>query len=150
MGIWSTGERAPQIANASTVHMRRFYASALLDRPSAQRTSKAHNAKNELSILKFEDLVKQELLSCTFNYIHGNLPVIFENYFHHRWALGEALAGNKRLRFIIPMHTTKTGENTVKVQASKVFNDLAIGTSINCNLKTFRKSIKTLLLNYAE
>ena len=110
-------------------------------------TNKLHN---ELSILKIDDLVKQELLTFTFNYIHGNLPVVFENYFHHRWALGEALAGNKRLRFIIPIHTTKIGENTVKVQAFKVFNDLAIGTSINCKLKTFRKTIKSLLLCYTE
>ena len=116
-------------------------------KPYRFSTNKLHN---ELSILKFEDLVKQELLTFTFNYIHGNLPAVFDNYFHHRWALDEALAGNKRLRFIIPTHTTKNGENTVKVQASKVFNDLAIGTSLNCKLKTFRKTIKSLLLSYTE
>ena len=39
-------------------------------------TNKLHN---ELSILKFQVMDKQETLYFIFQYIHGNLPVVFEN-----------------------------------------------------------------------
>ena len=38
-----------------------------------------HKLHEELSILMFEDTVKQETLSFMYNYIHGNLPTGFKN-----------------------------------------------------------------------
>ena len=42
-------------------------------------TNKLHN---ELEILKFNDLIKQETLSFVYQYVHGKLPSVFGNYFH--------------------------------------------------------------------
>ena len=119
----------------------------LLIKPHRYSTNKLHK---DLSILKFEDIVKQELMSFTFNYIHRNLPVVFENYFQHRWALDDALSGDSRLRFKTPEHSTIIGENTVKVKASNLFNNVVSKTNLNCKIKSFRNTIKTLLLNYND
>ena len=43
-------------------------------------TNKLHN---ELSILKFTDLVNLETLSFVFKYLHGKLPGVFDNCFSH-------------------------------------------------------------------
>ena len=43
-----------------------------------------NNLHNELSILKFNDLINQETLSFVYKYVHGKLPSIFNNYFSHR------------------------------------------------------------------
>ena len=120
----------------------------LLIKPHRFSTNKLHK---DLSILKFEDIVKQELMSFTFNYIHRNLPVVFENYFQHRWVLADALSGDSRLRFKTPEHSTIIGENTVKVRASNLFNTVMSKTNLSCKIKSFRNTIKTtILLNYND
>ena len=110
-------------------------------------TSKLHN---ELSLLKFEDIVKQEILSFVHNYVHSKLPSIFVNYFQHRHSLSDILSGLKPLRFIIPIHKTNIGANTVRVKGSKMFNEEASGIKLNYSIKTFRYKIKNKIFRYPE
>ena len=62
-------------------------------------TNKLHN---ELSILKFEDMVKQETLSFMHNYVYGNLPKVFKNYFEQRRQLTDMKSEHRKRRFTPP------------------------------------------------
>ena len=116
-------------------------------KPYRFSTNKLHN---ELFLLKFEDIVKQEILSFVHDYVHSKLPSVFANYFQHRHSLADILSGLKPLRLIIPIHKTNIGANTVKVKGSKFFNDEASNISLNYSLKTFRYKIKKKILYYPE
>ena len=104
-------------------------------------TNKLHS---ELSILKVEDMIKQEILSFVYQYIHNKLPNVFNNYFLHRQILSEMIEEKRKRRFILPRVATKIGENTIKYTGSKLFNDNATELKLNCTIKTFRKHVKRL------
>ena len=117
----------------------------LSSKPYRFSTNKLHN---ELFLLKFKDIVKQDILSFVYNYVHSNLPYIFNDYFKHRYSLYDILSGHKPLRFKYSIHKKNIGENTVKVQGPKLYNVEASDIDLNISLKTFRYKIKTKILNY--
>ena len=116
-------------------------------KPYRFSTNKLHN---ELFLLKFKDIVKQDILSFVYNYVHSNLPSVFDNYFKHRHSLYDILSGHKPLRFKYAIYKKNIGENTVKVQGPKLYNTEASDIDLNLSLKTFRYKIKTKILNYPD
>ena len=110
-------------------------------------TNKLHN---ELSILKFEDMVKQETLSLMYNYVHNKLPKVFKNYFQHRNQLTEMITEHRKRRFIIPINNNNIGACTIKTIGSKLFNDKAPLLKLNKSIHTFRKDVKKMFLKYPE
>merc|ERR1711942_214260 len=85
-------------------------------------TNKLHN---EFSILKFPDLVNQEILSFVFSYIHGKLPGVIYNYFIHRHDLSEIIEEHRTKRFIYPKVYTDIVKSTIKYSGFKIFNEKA-------------------------
>ena len=110
-------------------------------------TNKLHN---DLSILKFSDLVNQETLSFVFSYIHGKLPGVFDIFFTHRHELLEMIEEHRKRRFIYPRCDTDIGKSTVKFIGSKLFNDKAQELKLNVTIKTFRDHIKKMLMTYPD
>ena len=110
-------------------------------------TNKLHN---ELSILKFEDMVKQETLSFMHNYVYGNLPKVFKNYFEHRHQLTDMKSEHRKRRFTLPKSNHDIGKSTVKYVGTKLFNDEAPLLKLDKSIHTYRKHIKTMYLNYPE
>ena len=110
-------------------------------------TNKLHN---ELSILKFTDLINQETLSFVFKYLHGKLPRVFDNYFSHRHELKEIIEEYRTRRFIYPMCKTDIGKSTIKYVGSKLFNEKAPLLKLNVTDKTFRKHVKNMYMTYPD
>ena len=110
-------------------------------------TNKLHN---ELSILKFTDLINQETLSFVFKYLHGKLPGVFNNYFSHRHELKEIIEEYRTRRFIYPMYKTDIGKSTIKYVGSKLFNEKAPILKLNITIKTFRKHVKNMYMTYPD
>ena len=108
-------------------------------------TNKLHN---ELSILKYEDMIKQETFSFMYAYIHEKLPSVFKNYFHHRQKVSDMIEEKRKRRFILPRVFSNIGESTIKYTGSKLINENAFELKLENSMKTFRKHIKTFLLNY--
>ena len=108
-------------------------------------TNKLHH---DLSILKFEDIIKQETLSFVYAYIHNKLPSVFNNYFLHRQDISEMILEKRKRRFILPRVNTKVGENTIKYAGSKLLNENASELKLENTIKTFRKNVKKTLLTY--
>ena len=108
-------------------------------------TNKLHN---ELSILKFSDLINQETLSFVYKYIQGKLPSVFNNYFTHRHELSEMIEENRKRRFIYPISKTEIGKSTIKYVGSRLFNEKAQSLKLNVTMKTFRNHVKTIFMNY--
>ena len=104
-------------------------------------TNKLHN---ELSILKFSDLINQETLSFIFKYVHGKLPGVFDNYFSHRHEPRGMIEEHRMRRFIYPMCKTDIGKSTIKYVGSKLFNEKAQLLKLNITMKTFRKHVKNM------
>lgn len=110
-------------------------------------TNKLHN---ELSILKFEDMVKQETLSFMYNYVHDKLPKVFKKYFEHRYQLTEMKTEHRKRRFTIPKSNHDIGKSTIKYVGAKLFNDKAPLLKLDKCIHTFRKHIKKMYLDYPE
>ena len=102
----------------------------------------------ELSILKFEDMVKQEILSFMYSYIHGKLPKVFNNYFQHRFELTDMITELRRRRFIIPINNYDIGKSTIQTVGAKLFNDEAPLLKLGMSINTYRKDIKKRFLKY--
>ena len=107
-----------------------------------------NNLHRDLSILKFEDMIKQETLSFMYKYIHSKLPDVFNNYFLHRQNISEMILEKRKRRFILPRVNTKVGESTIKYTGSKIFNENASELKLENTIKTFRKNVKKILLTY--
>ena len=95
-------------------------------------------------------MIKQEILSFVYQYIHNKLPNVFDNYFLHRQILSEMIEEKRKRRFILPIVGTKLGENTIKYTGSKLFNENATKLKLNCTIKTFRKHVKNIFLTYKD
>ena len=116
----------------------------LLKKPFRYSTNLLHK---DLFLLQVNDMVKQEILAFVFDFFKGNLPCVFDNYFEHRFSIENIQSGESRLRMLIPSHTTVIGEQTVKVQGSKLFNTFIDQVDLNVNTKTFKTKIKKLFVN---
>ena len=119
----------------------------LSHKPYRYPTNKLHN---ELSILKFTDMIKQETLSFVYQYIHGKLPIVFDKYFIHRHKSTEIIAEQRKRRFTPPIHYNFIGACTVKVVGSQLLNKHASKLKLNNSIKTFRANVKQMYLPYAE
>ena len=108
-------------------------------------TNRLHN---ELSILKFEDMVKQEILSFMYSYIHGKLPKVFNNYFQHRFELIDMITELRKRRFIIPINNYDIGKSTIQSVGAKLFNEEAPLLKLGMSINTYRKHIKKRFLKY--
>ena len=106
-----------------------------------------HKLHEELSILMFEDTVKQETLSFMYNYIHGNLPKVFKNYFQHRFELTKMITELRKRRFIIPINKFDVGKSTIQTVGAKLFNDHAQLLKLERSINTYRKHIKKTFLS---
>ena len=104
-----------------------------------------HRLHGELSILMYEDTVKQEILSFMYNYIHGNLPKVFTNYFQHRFEVTEMIKELRKRRFIIPINKFDVGKSTIQTVGAKMFNDHAQSLKLERSINTYRKDIKKKL-----
>ena len=107
-----------------------------------------HKLHKELSILMFEDTVRQETLSFVYNYIHGNLPKVFKNYFQHRFELTEMIKEPRKRRFIIPINKYDVGKCTIQTVGAKVFNEHAQLLKLERSINTYRKDIKKTTLSH--
>ena len=107
-------------------------------------TPKLHE---ELSILMFEDTVKQETLSFMYNYIHGNLPKVFTNYFQHRFEVTEKIKKLRKRRFIIPINKFDVGKSTIQTVGARMFNDHAQSLKLERSINTYRIDIKETFIN---
>ena len=101
-----------------------------------------NNLHRDLSILKFEDIIKQETLSFMYKYIHSKLPDVFNNYFLHRQNISEMILEKRKRRFILPRVNTKVGESKIKYTGSKIFNENASELKLENTIKTFRKNVE--------
>ena len=110
-------------------------------------TNKLHN---ELSILKYSDLISQETLSFVYKYIQGKLPSVFNNYFTHRHELSEMIEENRKRRFIYPSFKTDIGKSTIKYVGSKLFNEKAPLLKLNVTIQTFRNHVKKMYMTYPD
>ena len=106
-----------------------------------------HRLHRELSILMYEDTVKQETLSFVYNYIHGNLPKVFTNFFQHRFDVTEMITELRKRRFIIPINKFDVGKSTIQTVGAKLFNEHAQLLKLERSIKTYRKDIKKTFLN---
>ena len=93
----------------------------------------------------YEDTVKQEILSFMYNYIHGNLPKVFTNYFQHRFEVTEMIKELRKRRFIIPINKFDVGKSTIQTVGAKMFNDHAQSLKLERSINTYRKDIKKKL-----
>ena len=99
----------------------------------------------------FEDTVRQETLSFMYNYIHGNLPKVFKNYFQHRFELAEMINEPRKRRFTIPINKYDVGKCTIQTVGAKVFNEHAQLLKLERSISTYRKDIKkTTLIQYSN
>ena len=92
---------------------------------------------------------KQETLYFIFQYIHGNLPVVFEKYFIYRNEPTEMIV-EQRKRFQPPIHNYDIGASAIKVVGSKLFNDKASELKLNNSIKTYRTKVKQMNLPYPD
>ena len=116
-------------------------------KPFRYRTNNLHN---ELTLLKFNHIVHQEILAFVFDFLKGNLPCVFEDYYQYRFDIENLEIGASRLRIQMPIHNKKIGENTVKVQGVKLFNTYVnkIDFDLSISTKTFKNRIKKIFLPY--
>ena len=117
----------------------------LLKKPFRYPTNQLHN---DLAILKFEHIVHQEIMGFVFDFLKGNLPCVFENYFQHRLTTENLQTEASRFRLKIPCYRTTIGEKTVKVQGAKLFNTYVNKIDLSIKTKTFKKRIKKSILPY--
>ena len=117
----------------------------LLKKPFRYSTNVLHN---DLSLLKFEDIVYQEITAFAFDFLKGNLPCVFDDYYQHRFPLENMQNEHSRFRLIIPSYRTTIGEHTVKVQGAKMFNAFTSNINLNVRTKTFKNDIKKKILLY--
>ena len=119
----------------------------LSNRKYRYSTSKLYN---ELDILKFKDIVNQEIITFVFNYIKGNLPDVFENYFDHRFDDTYIMSEEKRFRLPMPIHRTKFCESNVRITGTNLFNKIECHLNFNISTKCFKIKNKNILMPYSE
>ena len=107
-----------------------------------------NNLHNELSILKYNDLINQEILSFVYKYVHSELPSVFSGYFSHRHELVEMIEEQRKRRFILPRYKTDMGKSTIQYVGSKIFNEKAPLLKLNISINTFRKHINKMYMTY--
>ena len=110
-------------------------------------TNKLHN---ELEILKFNDLIKQETISFVYPYVHGKLPSVFGNQFSHRHELTEMIEVTRTRRFILPRYNNDICKSTIQYVGNKMFNEQAQQVKLRISIKTFRKYVKKLYMTQYE
>ena len=101
----------------------------------------------DLSLLQVGDIIVQEILAFVFNYFKGNLPIVFNNFFQHRFTIEDILSGVSRLRITVPKVHTEFGKNTIKFIGSTLFNKYADQFDLNITIKSFKTKIKKLLVS---
>ena len=130
------------------IYSRIKYGSIVTGLTTKLNIDKIQTLHSELSILKVEDMIKQEILSFVYQYIHNKLPNVFNNYFLHRQILSEMIEEKRKRRFILPRVDTKIGENTIKYTGSKLFNNNEL--KLSCTIKTLKKHVKNTFLTYKD
>ena len=101
----------------------------------------------DLSLLQVGDIIVQEILAFVFNYFKGNLPIVFNNFFQHRFTIEDILSGVSRLRIAVPKVHTELGKNTIKFIGSTLFNKYADQFDLDITIKSFKTKIKKLLVS---
>ena len=128
------------------IYSRIKYGSIITGQTTMENIDRIQTLQNrlhkELSVLKVEDMIKQETLSFVYQYIHTKLPNVFSDYFLHRQNLSEMIEEKRKRRFILPKVETKLGERTIKYAGTKLFNENSWKLELNCTIKTFRKNVK--------
>ena len=109
-----------------------------------------NNLHNELSILKYNDLINQETLSFVYKYVHSELPSVFSGYFSHRHELVEMIEEQRKRRFTLPRYKTDMGKSTIQYVGSKIFNEKAPLLKLNISINTYRKHINKMYMIYPE
>ena len=105
-----------------------------------------NNLHNELSILKYNDLINQEILSFVYKYVNSELPSIFSDYFSHRHELVEMIEEQRKRRFILPRYKTDMGKNAMQYVGSKIFNEQAPLLKPTIYIYTFRWDLKKMYM----
>ena len=108
-------------------------------------TNKLHN---ELSILKVEDIIKQEILTFVHNYRNNKLPDVFNNYFLLKKDIQTIQTRNIENQFVIPYCRTNIGEGSLKVKGPKSWNMQSNLLKKNSHLKSFRNTWKKTIFPY--
>ena len=117
----------------------------LLEKKCRTPTNELHN---KLDILLVNDLFFQEISTFVYNYLHGNLPEVFVDYYqtiNHQYGT----RGNQN-SLKPPQCRTELARKTVKVLGCKVWNDLSQEIRNIKNPKAFRKAFKNDKLKYRE
>ena len=92
----------------------------------------------DLKILKIDDIFKQEVLIFVFSQYNNLLPEIFNNYYSTFSNIHIIDTRGSNTQFIIPRHSTKMGEKTVKVYGASLWNELANHMKECSTVKSFR------------
>ena len=90
----------------------------------------------------------QEITTFVFDFLKGNLPCVFDDYYQHRLPLETMQNEHSRFRLIISSYRTTIGEHTVKLQGAKMFNAFTSNINLSVRTKTFKNSIKKKILPY--
>ena len=117
----------------------------LLEKKWRTPTNEIHN---KLDILLVNDIFIQEISTFVHNYMNGNLPEVFKDYYqtiNHQYST----RGNQN-SLIPPQCRTEIGKKTVKVLGCKVWNNLSQQKKSIKNSKAFRKAFRNDKLKYPE
>ena len=117
----------------------------LLEKKWRTPTNELHN---KLDILLVNDLFTQEVSTFVHNYLHGNLPDVFGDYYQTMNHQHDTRGNQNSL--VPPLCRTELGKKTVKVLGCKVWNDLSQDKKNIKNPKAFRKAYKNDKLKYPE
>ena len=95
-------------------------------------------------------MINQDILSFVYQYVHGKLPNVFNDYFSDRHELSEMIEEQRMRRFILPLPKSDVGKGTIKFVGSKLFNEKASLLKLNVSIKTFRKHVNKRYMVYNE
>ena len=100
----------------------------------------------ELALLKVSDIFKLKVSQFTFRHRKGLLPGVFNDYFKTNGNVHTY--GTRQSRQLhLPRTQTLTGQNTIKVQGVKVFNNLPQDIKSLKSIKTFGERVKKLYIS---
>ena len=117
----------------------------ILEKDRRTPTNELHNT---LDILQVKDIFLQEISTFVCNYLHGNLPEGFSEYFLIMNHPHDTRGNSNSL--VTPLYSTNLGQKTVKFLGSTTWNELSPELKGISNPKAFRKAFKNKKLKYPE
>ena len=98
----------------------------------------------DLKLLELSAVYKLKLLSFVFDYVHGNLPLCFNNFFLlgssvHHYSTRQADRGDL---FLTRMNTLQYGLKSLHYLGAKLWNDIPVEIRNTYAKSTFKAKLK--------